>query len=306
MSHNALPLRPRTGIAIAVASAVGAMAFCWPLLVGPASPLSDRTDAPIILAVVLAGVLAVLTVAIGEGGIDVKAIAVLGLLTAVGSVLRPLSAGTAGVELVFLVIVLGGRAFGPGFGFALGSTTIFASALLTGGVGPWMPFQMLAASWVGLGAGLLPRRLGRWELVALAGYGALAALAFGVAMNLSFWPFQLGLGTQLSFVAGDPVSTNLHRFVVFSATTSLGWDLGRAATTAIGIALVGRPVLAALRRTAVRAVFAPSTPTPPGGADLVSASTAPVRDTPSIPKGGHSGLPAETRSPATLRGSRRG
>ena len=29
--------------------------------------------------------------------------------------------------------------------------------LVTGGVGPWLPFQMLGASWVAMGAGLLPR-----------------------------------------------------------------------------------------------------------------------------------------------------
>jgi len=208
-------------------------------------------------------VLLVLAVALGEGGIDVKAIAVLGLLSAVGAVLRPLSAGTGGVELVFVVIILGGRVFGPGFGFALGSTTIFASALLTGGVGPWLPFQMLAASWVGLGAGLLPRRLrGRSEVALVAGYGALAALAFGIAMNLSFWPFQLGMGTELSFVPGDPVAANLHRFWLYSLATSLGWDVGRAVTTAVGVVIIGRPVLAALRRTAARAAFVPAEPAP--------------------------------------------
>ena len=56
---------------------------------------------------------------------------------------------------------------GPGFGFVLGSVTMFASALLTGGVGPWMPFQMLAMGWVSMGAGLLPgpdRLRGRREL----------------------------------------------------------------------------------------------------------------------------------------------
>jgi len=153
--------------------------------------------------------------------------------------------------------------FGPGFGFALGSTTIFASALLTGGVGPWLPFQMLAASWVGLGAGLLPRRLrGRSEVALVAVYGALAALAFGIAMNLSFWPFQLGMGTELSFVPGDAVAANLHRFWVYSLATSLGWDVGRAVTTAVGVVILGRPVLAALRRTAARAAFVPAEPAP--------------------------------------------
>ena len=255
---DALPLRSRTVLALALATAAGLVAFGWPLVISSGSGLEHTTDAPLVLAGVLVAVLGVVLVALGDGGIDVKAIAVLGLLSAVGAVLRPLSAGTAGVELVFVVIVIGGRVFGPGFGFALGSTTIFASALLTGGVGPWMPFQMLAASWIGLGAGLLPRRVrGRTEVAVLAGYGAVAALVFGLAMNLSFWPFQLGTGSGLSFVAGDPVMTNLRRFVLYSLATSLGWDIGRAVTTALGIALLGRPALAAVRRTATRAAFGP-------------------------------------------------
>ena len=84
-------------------------------------------------------------------------LAVLGVLSAVNAVLRGISPGTGGVELVFFLLILAGRVFGPGFGFVLGCTSLFASALLTGGVGPWLPFQMLCAAWVGMGAGLLPR-----------------------------------------------------------------------------------------------------------------------------------------------------
>jgi len=253
---DALPLGLRTVVVLGLASVAGLLAFGWPLVLSPGSGLEHSTDAPLVLAGLLVAVLGVVFVSLSDGGIDVKAVAVLGLLSAVGAVLRPLSAGTAGVELIFVVIVLGGRVFGPGFGFALGSTTVFASALLTGGVGPWMPFQMLAASWVGLGAGLLPRRVrGRREVALLVGYGAVAALAFGMAMNLSFWPFQLGTGTSLSFVPGAALGTNLHRFVLYSAATSIGWDLGRAITTGVGLALVGAPVLAALRRTSARAAF---------------------------------------------------
>ncbi|HWS57775.1 MAG TPA: ECF transporter S component, partial [Actinotalea sp.] len=254
---RALPVAPRTALALTLASVVGFLAFTWPLVVAPSSGLAHGTDAPLVLGLVLASVLTVVLVALGEHGIDVKAIALLGLLSAVGAVLRPLSAGTAGIELVFVVIVLGGRVLGPGFGFALGSTTLFTSALLTGGVGPWLPFQMLAASWVGLGAGLLPPARGRREIVLLAGYGALASLGFGLAMNMSFWPFQLGAGTELSFVAGAPVGQNLHRFLLYSLATSLAWDIGRALTTAVGIWLVGRAVLVTLRRTAGRAGFGP-------------------------------------------------
>ena len=82
---------------------------------------------------------------IAEGGLDAKAVAMLGVLAAVGAALRLLGAGTAGIEPVFFLLVPAGRVLGRGFGFVLGCLTLFASALLTGGVGPWLPFQMLAA-----------------------------------------------------------------------------------------------------------------------------------------------------------------
>src|SRR5699024_11175314 len=144
-----------------------------------------------ILAVVLAASLVVTLVAVSDGGMDVRAVAMLGVLSAVGALLRPVAAGTGGVESVFVLLVLGARVFGPGFGFLLGVATMFASAMLTGGVGPWLPYQMLAAGWVGLGAGLLPDRIGRRELrgigevVLLAVYGAVAAVGYGLVMNLS-------------------------------------------------------------------------------------------------------------------------
>ena len=104
-------------------------------------------------------------------------------------------------------------------------------------------------------------------------------------MNLSWWPFQLGGGTALSFVAGAGPADNLHRFLLYSLGTSLGWDLGRAITTAVGVAVVGRPVLAILRRAATRAAFAPDQADAPGcelrpacGAQLVSKDTRVVVD----------------------------
>ena len=179
----------------------------------------------------------------------------LGVLAAVGAALRPLGAGTAGLETVFFLLVLAGRVLGAGFGFVLGATTLAASALVTGGVGPWLPFQMLGAAWVGLGAGLLPAARGRAELALLAAYGAVSGLAYGLLLNLSFWPFTTGPGTSLSFVPGADLLDNLHRFVVFSLATSLGWDIGRALTNAVLVLLTGRAVLGALRRASRRAAF---------------------------------------------------
>ena len=242
----AILLRPRSATAVTLVSVAGLACFGWPLLVSPGAGLG--TDAPFVFAALLPLLLAVVLAEIADGGLDVKAVALLGVLSAVGAALRPLGAGTAGLETVFFLLVLAGRVFGAGFGFVLGATTMFGSALLTGGVGPWLPFQMLGAAWVGLGAGLLPRAGGRVEIALLAAYGAVAGLAYGLALDLAFWPFTTGLGGGLSFEAGAPVLTNLHRFVVYAASTSLGWDLGRAATNAVLVLVTGRAVLGTLRR----------------------------------------------------------
>jgi len=251
----AIVLRPRSTVAVALASVAGLLTFCWPLFVTPESSLAQETTAPLILGVLLPVVLAVVLFEISEGGLDPKAIAMLGVLSAVGAALRPLGAGTAGLETVFFLLVLAGRVFGAGFGFVLGATTLFGSALITGGVGPWLPYQMLAAALVGLLAGLLPPLRGRWEIALLAAYGAFSGFLYGVLMNLSFWPYSLGAQTEISFVPGAPVTENLHHFAVFFVTTSLGWDLGRALTNIVLVLVTGPAILATLRRAARKAAF---------------------------------------------------
>ena len=252
---RAIALRPRSTLAVVLVSLAGVAAFGWPLLVTPGSGIAHGGDAPLVFALLLPLLLGVVLAEVSEGGLDVKAVAMLGVLSAVGAVLRPLGAGTAGIETVFFLLVLAGRVFGAGFGFVLGATTMFASALLTGGVGPWLPFQMIGAAWVGLGAGLLPRARGRTEIALLAAYGALAGLAYGAALDFAFWPFVTGAGGGLSFDAGAPLATNLHRFAVYAVSTSLGWDLGRALTNAVLVLVTGHAVLGALRRAARRASF---------------------------------------------------
>ncbi|MBD0707955.1 MULTISPECIES: ECF transporter S component [unclassified Streptomyces] len=266
-------LGPRSVAALVLVSLVGLTAFCWPLFASAdAAVTSHAADAPWLFALLLPLLVAVVVATIADSGMDAKAVAMLGVLAAVGAALRPLGAGTAGLEPMFFLMVLSGRVLGPGFGFVLGGVTMFASALLTGGVGPWMPFQMLAMGWFTMGAGLLPgpeRLRGRAELLMLAAYGFVAAFAYGTIMNLQGWVLFQGPGSGISFVPGAPLQENLVRFLAYVTATSMGWDLGRAVLAVVLTLTVGGTLLKALRRATRRANFeaqvtfkAPGEPSP--------------------------------------------
>ncbi|WP_410666824.1 ECF transporter S component [Amycolatopsis sp. cmx-4-68] len=255
---RAVRISLQPALVLGVATVLGLAMFCWPLFAHPQpTAAAHGTDAPFVFMATLPVLILVVLAELSRGGIDAKALALLGVLSAVNAGLRPLGAGTGGIELVFFLLVLAGRVFGPGFGFVLGSTSLFTSALLTAGVGPWLPFQMLASSLIGLGAGLLPRKLrGKAEIGLLVAYGVFAAYFFGLLMSLWSWPFLAGTTGGLGFVPGAPLGENLHRFAVFTVLTStLGWDTGRAVTNAVAIVVLGPAVLAVLRRAARRAAF---------------------------------------------------
>ncbi len=262
---HAVPLSRRSALVLTVASLGGLMMLIWPLLVR-VTP-ETRVDPPFLFLVLIPVVITVVLAEVSEGGLDTRVLAMLGVLSAVIAILRGISAGTGGVELVFFMLILAGRVFGPGFGFVLGVTSLFASALMTAGVGPWLPFQMLIAAWVGMGAGLLPRRVvGRAEIAMLAAYGVVAAYAYGLLMNLSGWPFLLGISvpgheqTALSFDPMAPLVENLQAFLAYTLITSTtSFDTGRAITNAIAIVILGPAVIATLRRAARRATVVGTT-----------------------------------------------
>jgi energy-coupling factor transport system substrate-specific component len=256
---RAVPIRfrPRSSIVLAVASLVGLVGFGWPLLIHTQAGANSAhaTDAPWLFVAILPLLLAVVLAELGEGSLDAKAIAMLGILAACGCALRVPSPGVAGFEPVFFLLIPSGRVLGRGFGFVLGAVTIAASALVTGGVGPWLPFQMFGAAWMGFGAGCLPPARGRTELAMLAAYAAVSSLMYGALLNLWFWPFGAGTSTSFSFVPGAGLAHNLHSFLLFDLTTSLGFDIPRAVTNSVLVLLLGRPVMAALRRANRRAAF---------------------------------------------------
>ncbi len=235
--------------ALVAANLAAVAAFCWPLV---ASALPSQAHAAVpYVALALAPLAVLVVLALLDGTVrSAHSLALLGTLAAIGAAIRIVGTGVGGVEALFVLLILAGRAFGARFGLLLGALTIALSAVVAGGIGPWTPFQMFACGWVGAGAGLLPRRVRGWaEIGMLCAYGVVASYLFGLIMNMWFWPFAVGFGTGISYVPGGSVAENLGSFLVYSLVTStLTWDTLRAITTIIGLVVVGRAVLSALRR----------------------------------------------------------
>jgi energy-coupling factor transport system substrate-specific component len=242
---------------IAVSALASLVMFTWPLLIaGTGANQAGVAQASFIALMPL--LLMVMLIEFGSGKLDSRRLALLGLLIAINAVLRLLGAGVSGIETVFFLIILGAYVFGPGFGFMLGAGSLFVSALLGAGVGPWLPFQMMAAGLVGLGAGVI--RDGsvnrRYERTLLGGYALIASFAYGALMTLWNWPFLAGVGTSLSYQPGSGLLHNLQAFLRYEIFTGgLLWDLGRAVTTIVLIALTGKALLVTLRRAANKVEF---------------------------------------------------
>ena len=253
-----------TALLFATVSLAALACFSWPLIIPASSGQSPVI--PAILVCLIVPVLAVVAVIVADRGVSgspnaATFVAMLGLLAAAGTLARLFASAAGGVEAIFIILIIGGAAFGPRFGFLLGMVTIGVSALAWGMVGPWVPFQMFATAWVGAGAGLVSlatRRLTRratarqrrWsEFATLSVYGIVAAYLYGALLNLWFWPFAVGGGTSISYEAGATVGLNLSHFVIYTLVTStLTWDTVRAATTLVGLIVIGPALMAGLRR----------------------------------------------------------
>ncbi len=233
-------------------NAVGALAFFWPFVlnVTPGSDQNHRVDAPLILAVLILSLGTLLFVELGRGGLGPKTVALLGVLGAAMVAMR-LPGFVAGFSGIFIVVLVAGNAFGPGFGFLLGAVGMFASGLFLGGLGPWLPFQMVATGWVGMGAGLLPTGSWRVRIPVLAVYGFAVGYAYGAVMNLWSWPFVAG-GSAVGWDPAAGAIANLRHYAAFYGATSFAWDTFRAVGNAVLVLVVGKPLLATLDRAARR------------------------------------------------------
>lgn len=252
--------RTRSIVTLVIASTISAYCFLWPFFLNAHSS-AHHLNSQIFSLVGVPVALVVLIVEISNQRLDAKSVALLGVLAALTAALRPMGAGAVGIEPMWFVLILSARVFGPAFGFILGILAMFVSAFITGGFGPWLAYQMFAAGWVGLGAGLLPQHFGRWrvrgkfEVAVLALYGIFASMLFGLLMDLQFWPWALGANTQLSYVAGASIATNAHRFIIYHFASSMAWDVPRAFVTSVLTVITAPAVLFAMRRTKRRASF---------------------------------------------------
>lgn len=232
------------GLALAGLSALALVVFAWPFL-----PFGLSATQGSWLSLAAIALILLLTLSLLDGDLKgPKQIALLASLAGLGAAVRIATGGTGGLELVFLTVILGGRAFGPRFGFLLGVATIAVSSLFFGGFGPWTGYQMFATAWVGAGAGMLFGKGHRFENLLLAGYGAISAYVFGLLLNLWFWPVAVA-SSSLSYLPGAAALENLSSFLLFSlASSTLTWDTVRAVSLAVVLVLVATPALKALRR----------------------------------------------------------
>lgn len=252
-----------TAAILALASLIGLAALLYPFASPPAAPASmgpgaHSQDAPLITIVLVVLCLGAVLATLGSGEMNSKMVAILGVLTAVNAVLRAVP-GPAGFAAVFMLPVLCGYAYGPTFGFLLGTLSILVSGLIGAGVGPWLPFQMFVTGWVGLTSGWLPR-LGRWprlEVAMLGLWGLVWGFLFGALLNLWFWPYVFqAQQAEMYWQPGVGLIETLRRYAAFYVVTSLWWDIGRAAGNAGLTWLLGMPLLRLLRRFGRRFRFA--------------------------------------------------
>jgi energy-coupling factor transport system substrate-specific component len=243
------------------ANLAGLIAFALPFLVaGPGHQQEAGarfSDAPWLLALFVPLLIAAAIVEAGRGHLGTKTIALLGVLAALAALMRiPISFG--GANLIFFLPIVGGFVFGVRFGFMLGALAMAASAAITGGIGPWLPFQMWGAGWVGAGAGLISPLANRRDsipvLIVLAVYGYLAGLFFGALINLYFWPVA-SLPTSIGWSPDLTLRETLQHYRAFYLLTSLPYDAMRGLGNAVVLLVIGKPVIELLRRHKRRFFF---------------------------------------------------
>ena len=229
-------------------------------------------ETPLLMTLLIGLCLLVLIYEVQGQSMNTKMIALLGILVSINAILRFIEVGIpgpGGFSPIFFLIILTGYLYGARFGFLMGTLTLLVSAILTGGIGPWLPGQMFAAGWVGMSAAILlplvkrlqgmssrsdPKLDHRVEIIVLIIFGFLWGLLYGLIMNLWSWPYFSGQSTQF-WTQETGLIEIIRRYLSYYLLTSLVWDLSRGFGTAFILLAFGIPTIHALRRFQLRFVF---------------------------------------------------
>lgn len=236
------------------ANTLGALAFLWPFLLGGHVGTASRL-VPYAWALVLPAVLLAAAHVLLARHRDIRRVTLMATLIALAAAARPLGASVAGLEPMWTVILLAGRVLGAEAGFLVGALAMLTSALITGGVGPWLPYQMMVGAWSGALPSLLPRLRGRLEVAWLMLLGLANGLIVGALLNLWFWPLAVGLSPAIAFDPAADGWTNVGHWLRNATLTSLGFDLPRGILTAALLGLAAGGLLPILRRATRRTQF---------------------------------------------------
>ncbi len=235
--------------------ALGVWAFIGPFFDPSAGQLGETgaraaraQEAPVLLLILFGLCLTMIVANLETRRMDARLVAALGALAAVNAALR-LVTGPLGASAMFALPILCGFALGAEFGFLLGSLSLLASAFLTAGIGPWLPFQMFAAGWCGMVAGWIPRmKPATVRLLTLAAWAGFGGFFYGFMLNLWFWPYLTAADPSQHWTPGLGLLQTLGRYLAFYLATSVWWDAGRAVGNVILVLAFGPPILRLLER----------------------------------------------------------
>jgi len=246
-------------MSIAVVSLAGIVLFVWPFL-GLGLPPELPAVAVTLGAVAMLGLMEA-----GARRLDSGRLALLAALAAIDAALRlALVNGVGGFSPIFFLVICAGYEFGASYGFLVGAFSLLVSALVAGGIGPWLPYETFAVGWVGASSGLagsVVRRLrpssrswppGRLDLGVLVGVAIVTGFAYGALTDIWGWvAFYRGV-ENIGWTPGLSAADTLAQFARYYTVTSLTWDAFRAIGDALAVLALGTPVLMALGRLRAR------------------------------------------------------
>jgi energy-coupling factor transport system substrate-specific component len=244
----------KKALPIGAVSLVGVLLFAWPFA---GSGLPANTPA---WTLMLAALASLMLVEAGARQLDSRAIALLAAIAAIDTALRlAVIVGIGGFNPIFFLVLCAGYIFGPSFGFLAGALSILVSAVVGGGVGPWVPYQVFGVGWIGVVAGLA----GSWrdgapgirDVIALAAVGALMGYVYGALLDVTVWVPAYRGNPTIGWNPGMPTATALQHFGRFYLLTSFAYDTFRAVGNAVMVLALGIPVMAALSRLRSRLTF---------------------------------------------------